>query len=128
MSTDDNKWLYKDLTYGIIGAAMEVHNELGNGFLEYVYEDALCYELRLRGIPFQRQVEIDIYYKDNLIPKKYRADLVVDGKVVVEIKATSGLTKVDEAQLIHYLKATKYRLGLLFNFGRDKFEKRRMIL
>jgi len=128
MSTGDNKWLYKDLTYEIIGTAMEVHNELGNGLLEYVYEEALWYELRLRGIPFQRQVEIDIYYKDHLIPKKYRDDLVVDGKVVVEIKATSGLTKVDEAQLIHYLKATKYRLGLLFNFGRDKFEKRRMIL
>jgi len=128
MSTDDNKWLYKDLTYEIIGMAMEVHNELGNGFLEYLYEEALCYELRLRGIPFQRQVEIDIYYKDHLIPKKYRADLVVDGKVVVEIKATSGLTKVDEAQLIHYLKATKYRLELLFNFGKEKLEKRRIIL
>lgn len=60
MSTDDEKWLYKDLTYEIIGAAMEVHNELGNGFLEYVYEEALSYELELRGIPFQRQVDIDI--------------------------------------------------------------------
>ncbi len=127
MSTDDDKWLYKDLTYRIIGAAMEVHNELGNGFLEYVYEEALCYELRLQRIPFQKQVEIDIYYKDHLIPKKYRADLVVDGKVIVEIKATSGLTKVDEAQLMHYLKATKYRIGLLFNFGKEKLEERRII-
>lgn len=128
MSTDDEKWLYKDLTHEIIGAAMEVHNELGNGFLEYVYEEALCYELELRGIPFQRQVGIDIYYKDHLIRKKYRADLVVDGKIVIEIKATTGLTKVDEAQLMHYLKATKYRVGLLLNFGKEKLEKRRIIL
>jgi len=62
MSTDDDKWLYKNLTYKIIGAAMEVHNELGNGFLEYVYEGSLCYELELRGLSFQRQVEIDICY------------------------------------------------------------------
>ena len=108
MNTDNEKWLYKDLTYEIIGAAMEVHNELGSGFLEYVYEEALCYELTLRGIPFKRQPDIDIYYKDHLIPKKYRADIMVDEKVVVEIKATSGLTNNDEAQLMHYLKGNQY--------------------
>lgn len=128
MSTDVEKWLYKDLTYEIIGTAMEVHNELGNGFLENVYEEALCYELEQRGIPFQSQVEIDIYYKDHLISKKYRTDIIVDDKVIVEIKATSGLTRVDEAQLMHYLKATKYRVGLLLNFGKEKLEKRRIIL
>lgn len=128
MNTDSKKWLYEDLTYEIIGTAMEVHSELGNGFLEYVYEEALCHELKLRGISFQRQIELDIYYKDYLIPKKYKADLVVDKKVVVEIKATSGLTKVDEAQLMHYLKATKYRIGLLLNFGKERLEKKRIIL
>jgi GxxExxY protein len=68
MKDTNEKWLYKDLTQNIISAAMEVHRELGNGFLEYVYEEALCYELNLREISFERQKELDIYYKDLLIP------------------------------------------------------------
>ena len=99
MEDTNDKWLYKDLTEEIIGAGMEVHRELGSGFLEYVYEEALCYELNLRGIQFERQKELDIFYKDLLIPRKYRPDLLVDNKVIVEIKAVSGLTKIDEAQL-----------------------------
>jgi len=122
------KWLHKDLTYGVIGAAMEVHRELGGGFLEQVYEEALCYELNLRGIPFTRQAELDVHYKDYVIPRKYRADIVVHDRIVVEIKATSGLAAVDEAQLLHYLKATKLRVGLLLNFGTKSLEKKRMIL
>jgi len=122
------KWLYEGLTHEIIGAAMEVHKELGSGFLEYVYEEALCYELRLRNIPFVRQTELDVHYKEYLIPRKYRADLVIDNKVIVEVKASSGLTEVDEAQLLHYLKATAFRIGLLLNFGTKSLEKRRMIL
>ncbi len=122
------KWLYKELTHEIIGAAMEVHKELGSGFLEYVYEEALCYELRLRNISFTRQPELDIHYKGYLIPRKYRADLVVDDKVTVEVKATSGLTEVDKAQLLHYLRATEFRIGLLLNFGTKSLEKKRIIL
>jgi len=108
----DEKWLYKDLTYEIIGAAMEVHKELGNGFLESVYEEALCHELKTRKIDFKRQVELDIFYKDFLLPKKYRADLIVDDKVIIDIKASSGLTEADKAQILHYLKATRIRIGL----------------
>lgn len=125
---ENSKWLYKDITEKIIGAAMEVHRELGNGFLEYVYEEALCYELRLKRIPFERQKELDIYYKDLVIPKRYKADLVIEDKVIVEIKATQGLTEIDEAQLLNYLKVTKLRIGLLLNFGTKSLELKRRIL
>ena len=123
----DDKWLYKEITEGIIGAAMEVHKELGNGFLEYMYEEALCYELKLREISFERQKDIDIYYKDFLIPRKYKPDILVDDKVILEIKATQGLTGIDEGQLLNYLKATKLRIGLLLNFGKGSLEIRRRI-
>jgi len=128
MTETNEKWLYRDLTQKIIGAAMEVPRELGSGFLEYVYEEALCYELKLREISFERQKELDIYYKDLLIPRKYKPDLIVENKVIVEIKATSGLTEVEEAQLLNYLKATKMRLGLLLNFGAKSLEVKRRIL
>jgi len=122
------KWLYKGLTQEIIGAAMEVHRKLGSGFLEYVYEEALSYELNLKKVNFERQKELDIYYKDLLIPRKYKPDLMVDSKVIVEIKATSGLTEIEEAQLLNYLKATKMRVGLLLNFGTKSLEVKRRIL
>ena len=128
MGDTNEKWLYRDLTQKIIGAAMEVHRELGSGFLEYVYEEALCYELKLREISFERQKELDIYYKDLVIPKKYKPDLIVENKVIVEIKATSGLTEIEEAQLLNYLKATKMRVGLLLNFGKKSLEVKRRIL
>ena len=128
MGDMNEKWLFKDLTQAIIGAAMEVHRELGSGFLEYVYEEALCYELNLREISFERQKELNIYYKDLLIPKKYKPDLIVEDKVIVEIKATSGLTEIEEAQLLNYLKATKMRVGLLLNFGKKSLEVKRRIL
>ena len=86
---------------------MEVHRELGSGFLEYVYEEASCYELKLREIYFERQKELDIHYKDFLIQKRYRPDLIVENKVIVEIKATSGLTEIEEAQVIKLSKSDK---------------------
>ena len=122
------EWLYSDLTEQIIGAALEVHREMGSGFLEYVYEEALCYELELRNVNFERQKELDIFYKDLLIPRKYKPDLLVDEKVIVEIKAISGLTQNDEAQLLNYLKATKLRVGSLLNFGQKSLEIDRKIL
>ena len=84
-------------------------------------------ELKQRGINFDRQEKLEIFYKDWLIPRKYKFDLLVEDKVIVEIKATSGLTEIDEAQLINYLKATKKRLGLLLNFGTQQLEIRRKI-
>ena len=123
----ENKWLYKDLTEKIIGAAMEVHRVLGPGFLEYVYEEALVYELKLRKIPFERQKQLDIYYKDMLIPKKYTPDFTIEGKIIIEIKAVSNLTENDEAQLLNYLKATKLKIGLLLNFGQKSLKIKRRI-
>jgi len=128
LTREEDKWLYKDLTEKVIGASMEVHRILGSGFLEYVYQEALCYELKLRNISFELQKELDIWYKDLLIPKKYTPDLLVEGCVIVEIKATSGLTNNDDAQLLNYLKATKKRIGLLLNFGAKSLEIKRKIL
>ncbi|GIW91123.1 MAG: hypothetical protein KatS3mg109_1555 [Pirellulaceae bacterium] len=104
------------LTEKIIGAAIEVHRVLGPGLLESIYLDALCIELELRGIAFQRQVEVDVVYKGNTI-KGQRIDLVVEGEVVVETKCVTTLPEVALAQVLSYLKASGLRRGLLLNFG-----------
>ncbi|HAZ31706.1 MAG TPA: GxxExxY protein [Dehalococcoidia bacterium] len=122
-----SKLLYEELTYKIIGAAREVHHELGPGYLESVYEDALCYELDLLKIPYQRQIDLDVNYKDVVFKRRFRADLLVDSKVLVENKAIKKLTNQDEAQLINYLTTTSIRIGLVFNFGTGKFEMLRRI-
>ena len=121
------KFLYEDLTRRIIGCAIQVHKYLGPGFLESVYEDALCYEFGLAEIPFLRQVFLDVRYRDTVFEKRFKADLMVDEKVIVELKATKALTAVDEAQLLNYLKVTGVRVGLLLNFGGKTLEKMRRI-
>lgn len=130
MSTEKKKieLLYEETTYKIIGAAIEVHRELGPGYLESVYEDALCYELKKLEVHFERQVELDVKYKDTIFTRRFRADLIIDGKILVENKAVAALTPGDEAQLFNYLKTTGLRVGLLFNFGASKLEKIRRIL
>ena len=122
-----NKLLYENLTYKIIGAAKEVYGVLGPGYLESVYEDALCYELDLLEIPYQRQIDLNVHYKTAIFERKSRADLLVDNKVLVENKAIKKVTNNDEAQLINYLKTIHYKVGLLFNFGADKFEMIRRV-
>ena len=122
-----NKLLYEELTYKIIGAAKEVYKVLGPGYLESVYEDALCYELDLLDFLYQRQIDLDVLYKTAIFERKFRADLLVEEKVLVENKATKKLTNQDEAQLINYLKTTGLRVGLLFNFGAEKFEMIRRV-
>ena len=122
-----NKLLYKDLSYKIIGAAREVYKELGPGYLESVYEDALCYELDLLSIEYQRQIELDVHYKNIKFERRFRADLLVENKVLVENKAIKKITNQDEAQLINYLKTTRLRVGLLFNFGAETFAMLRRI-
>jgi len=118
---------YKDLTYAIIGAAMEVHRSLGPGFLESVYEEALAHEFDLRRIPYERQVQLAVRYKE-IEAGRFRADFFVDGKVVVELKALKALTGGDEVQLLNYLKGTGTRVGLLLNFGAPSLEHRRRVL
>ena len=122
-----NKLLYEELTYKIIGAAKEVYKVLGPGYLESVYEDALCYELDLIDFFYQRQIDLDVLYKTAIFERKFRADLLVEEKVLVENKAIKKLTNQDEAQLINYLKTTRLRVGLLFNFGAEKFEMIRRV-
>lgn len=115
-------------TEAIIGAAMDVHNELGPGFLESVYQDALVMELADRGIPFEREVLMTVHYKGSRLDAAFRADLICHGDIVVELKAIKALTKADEAQLFNYLKALDIRLGLLINFGTPRLEVRRRVL
>ena len=105
-----------ELTEKIIGAAIEVHKLLGSGLLEAIYEEALCHELYLRGLSFQRQVEVAVRYKDKLIQGQ-RLDLLVMNEVVVELKSQRGLPEVAVAQLLSYLKASDLKRGLLINFG-----------
>lgn len=118
--------LYKEQTFAVIGAAMEVHKILGPGFLESVYQGALERELTLRRIPFERKVKLPVTYKD-LVIGEYEADLVVDKKFIVEIKAVSKFNASHQAQAMHYLTATGLRLALLLNFGTSSLEHRRVI-
>jgi len=104
------------LTEQIIGAAIEVHRILGPGLLESVYEQALCHELRMRGIAFDQQVSVDVLYKDIRILGQ-RLDLLVERQVIVEVKSVRTLPEVAEAQMLSYLKATGLKRGLLINFG-----------
>jgi GxxExxY protein len=114
-------------TYKIIGAAMEVHKDLGCGFLEAVYHEALGREFMYQGIPFSSQPVVEIKYKGKPLEKKYQPDFICYGEVIIEIKAISGLSGIEEAQLINYLKATKLKVGLLFNFGSNSLEHKRFV-
>jgi GxxExxY protein len=120
--------IYKEEVYKIIGAAMEVHKELGCGFLEAVYQEALAIEFKEQGIPFEHEKEIDIYYKDILLEKGYRADFFCFGKIIVELKALSGLNGDHENILLNYLRATEEKVGLLINFGTRSLQYKRMVL
>jgi GxxExxY protein len=109
--------IYKDEVYAIVGAAMAVYNELGSGFLEAVYQEALEIELTERGIPFVSQRELPVYYKGHLLKRYYVADMLIYDKIVIELKAIDRLTLADQAQLLNELSATRMILGLLINFG-----------
>ena len=120
--------LYKEEVYQIVGAAIEVHKEMGHGFLEAVYEEAMMLESEERNIPCENQVKVPIYYKQKKLKKEYVADYVGYGKIIVEFKSMPHLTTKEEAQLLNYLKATRMKVGLLINFGRHgKLEWKRFI-
>ena len=114
-------------TQAIIGAAIEVHNQLGRGFLEAVYQEALAIELGVRGIPFRQGVELEIRYKGQVLRCRYIADLLCFGDIIVELKAISTLSGADKAQVLNYLRAAGLRLGLLINFGASRLEVRRLV-
>ena len=115
-------------TFAIIGAAMEVHRELGPGFLEAVYQEAFARELTKQGIPFRAEVEVPVFYKGQKLSTSYRADFVCFDSIIVEVKALGQLTGIEESQVINYLKATGHSIGLLINFGARSLQHKRLVL
>ena len=119
--------IYQEETYKVIGAAMAVHAELGPGFLEAVYQEALAIEFELRQIPFKKEVLLPVTYKGYTLENKYKADFICYDKIIVETKAIRELSGIDEAQTINYLKVTGYKLGILINFGEKSLNYKRMV-
>jgi GxxExxY protein len=114
-------------TYAIIGAAMEVHKEMGPGFLEAVYHECLEIEFQIRNIPYISKPRLKLYYKSRQLEKYYEPDFLIYSEIVVEIKAAKSLTKNDEAQIINNLKGSKQKVGLLINFGELSLKFKRFI-
>ena len=125
MAPEEN-FIHKELTYKIIGCAMKVHRELGYGFLEKVYENALMVLLEKEGMKAEQQYPISVYF-ENKVVGEYFADILVEDKVLIELKAIERTANTHYAQLLNYLKATKIRLGLLINFAPKKLEYERII-
>jgi len=120
--------LHKELTGNILGVGMEVHNELGCGFLEALYQEAFEHELQLKRITFVRQKPHRVAYKDIILRHPYIPDLIIEGKVVVDLKAIQKIGPIEEAQMINYLKITKLEVGLIINFGSKSLEWKRLVL
>lgn len=119
--------IYKEESYAVTGAAIEVHKQLGCGFLEKVYQEALAVEFDRRGIPYEREKRIEVRYKGVVLQQEYVADFVCYDKIIVELKAVNDLEGVHYAQVINYLKATGYELGLLYNFGEQSLHYERLL-
>ncbi len=117
MAEKGPKLVEGELTERIIGAAIEVHKSLGPGLLESAYEECMCHEFRLRGIPFSRQQALDIMYKGSAVGSAYKLDLLVDERVIVELKAVTEVAELHRAQLLTYLRLSGKPVGLLINFN-----------
>jgi len=114
-------------SYAIIGACMEIHRQLGHGFLEAVYQEAAVIEFQQKTIPFEREISLPIKYKDVILPTHYRADFICFSEIIVEFKALSRLSNIEESQLLNYLKATGLKRGLLINFGTSSLQYQRLV-
>ncbi len=119
--------IYKDEAFKIIGASMKVHSELGCGFLEQVYQEALEIELKKQNIPFNRESPLTIIYDGVKLNKQYFADFICYDKIILELKAVKELDNIHEAQVFNYLKATGFKLGLLINFGETSLHYKRIV-
>jgi len=126
MDTDYKEFLYKDLSYKIIGLAMEVHRKLGYGFLEKVYENALMLLLRREGVEARQQVRIKVSFEGEIIGE-YLSDILVEDKIALELKCCENITDVHRAQTLNYLKATGLRVAIILNFSKTKLEYERLI-
>lgn len=125
---NSNEFPFKDECYQIIGAAMEVHSELGCGFLEAVYQEALALVLDEKLVPFEKEFILDISFRGQILRKKYIADFLCFDDVIVELKAADSLLPEHTAQVLNYLKATNKKIGLLINFGTTRLQYKRVIL
>lgn len=123
----EERILFKDLSYKIVGLAMEVHNELGPGFLEKVYENALLVMLEENGIRAESQVPVQVQFHGRIVGDFF-ADIVVENSVILELKAQDRIAEIHKAQTLNYLKATNFRLALLINFGKYRLEYERLVL
>lgn len=119
---------YQEETYGLIGVAMEIHRVLGKGFLEIVYKDALEYELIEKGVRYEREKEYSINYKGKILPHKFYADFVIDGKIILEVKSKSGVIEEHYAQVLNYLAISKLQVGLIINFHEKSLQHKRVVL
>lgn len=126
MDTNGKKILYKDLSYAIVGLAMQVHNKLGYGFLEKVYENALMVQFRRKEIKAKQQAPITVYF-DRVVVGDYYADLLVEDKIIIELKTAEKISGAHRAQVLNYLKATGLQLAILLNFGKKNLEYERFI-
>ncbi|MBL7789482.1 MAG: GxxExxY protein [Chitinophagales bacterium] len=118
----------KEESYKIIGLCMEVHNQLGAGFLEIVYKDALEYEIRKENIRFEREKKFEVNYKGIVLPHNFYADFVVFNEIILEVKSTSNLCDADIAQCLNYLKVSQCKLAILVNFGEKSLVYKRIVL
>jgi GxxExxY protein len=124
----DDRLIYREETYRIIGLCIEVHRMLGKGHSEVVYKDALEYEFSINQIPFSREKSYKIKYKDIILSRGYNADFVVYDKIILELKAIESLTNSHVRQTLNYLAASKLKLGLLVNFGEESLVHKRVVL
>lgn len=120
--------IFKQESYNIIGAAMEVHKELGAGFVEGIYQEALEMEFARQNIPHLREHHLNVFYKGQKLNKHYFADFVCYNQIIVELKALNDFSKNHHAQVINYLKASQMKLGLLINFGSSSLQYKRFVL
>ncbi len=127
MARMEKEIIYKDLSYKIIGAAMNVHKELGCGFLESVYDEAFGIEIERIKLRFEYQKELEILYRGKKLKKKFRVDYLIENKIVVENKAKREIDEIDEAQMHNYLKASGLKLGIIINYGKPSLEYKRIV-
>jgi len=125
MNTNQENIIYKELSYKIVGLAMEVYNELGYGFLEKVYENSMMVLFERERIPVRQQAGVPVYFEQRVVGE-YVADIIVEDKVIIEIKSASGIADAHRAQVLNYLKATNMRLGIIINFGKKRLEYERL--